>query len=320
MVCWLLKRQKTASRSSRSQIKLELYKRRGATRIHIGRYSVSNIYKWPRLRDTSIYKAICWWYDTSLYIIVQNQESAALCLNLDLIKISSWAKLWLVSFNYLKNGSMVVSRKVNKPYQPPIYKENTEINEVSAHKHIGIFFSNDCSWHSHIDYMKEKAWKRINIMRKLKFVLDWKALETIYVSFIRPILEYGDTIWDICTQCEKRELDKIQQEAVQILTGAKALVSLQVLYNDVLWESLQERGMKHKLNVFFFFKCNMILSLVTYHHLFLHLSAKFPDIIYEMLTITLQYTVEHNNVIRRSFPQSCENGTIYSRKLNSLVP
>ena len=71
--------------------------------------------------------------------------------------------------------------------------ENTEINKVSAHKHLGIFFSNDCSWHSHIDYIKEKAWTRINIMRNLKFVLDWRALGTIYVSFIRPILEYVDT-------------------------------------------------------------------------------------------------------------------------------
>ena len=129
--------------------------------------------------------------------------------------------------------------------------ENTEINEVSAHKHLGIFFSNDCSWHSHIDYIKEKAWKRINIMRKLKFVLDWKSLETIYISFIRPILEYGHTIWDNCTQYEKRELDKIQHEAARIVTGATALVSLQALYNDVRWESLQERRTKHKLNLFF---------------------------------------------------------------------
>ena len=145
---------------------------------------------------------------------------------------------------------MVVSRKVNKPFHPPIYMENTEINEVSAHKHLGIFFSNDCSRYSYIDYIKEKAWKRINIMR-LKFVLDWKALETIYVSFIRLILEYGDTIWDNCTQYEKRELDKIQHEAARIVTGATPLVSLQAQYNDVRWESLQERHSKHKLNLFF---------------------------------------------------------------------
>ena len=111
---------------------------------------------------------------------------AALCLNVDLNKILNWAKLWLVKFNYVKNESMVISRKTNKPYHPPIYMENAEIKEVSAHKHLGIFFSNDCSWHTHIDYIKEKAWKRINVMRKLKFVLDWKALETIYLSFNDP--------------------------------------------------------------------------------------------------------------------------------------
>ena len=50
-------------------------------------------------------------------------------------------------------------------------------------------------------------------MRKLKFKLDRKSLETIYLTFIRPLLEYGDVIWDNCTQYEKNELDKIQNEA-----------------------------------------------------------------------------------------------------------
>ena len=118
--------------------------------------------------------------ETSLYLIVQNPDSAALFLNVDLNKILNWAKLWLVKSNYLKNESMVTARKVNKPYHPPIHMENAEIKEERAHKHLGIFFSNDCSWHTHIDYIKEKAWNRINEMRKLKFVLDWKALETIY--------------------------------------------------------------------------------------------------------------------------------------------
>ena len=40
-------------------------------------------------------------------------------------------------------------------------------------------------------------------MRKLKFKLDRKSLETIYLTFIRPLLEYGDVIFDNCTQYEK---------------------------------------------------------------------------------------------------------------------
>ena len=102
--------------------------------------------------------------------------------------------------------------------------ENTPINEVEAHKHLGLFLSNDCSWHKHINYIKDKAWARINIMRRLKYKLDRKSLESIYISFIRPLLEYGDTIWDNCTQYEKYELDKIQNEAARIATGATKLV------------------------------------------------------------------------------------------------
>ena len=82
--------------------------------------------------------------------------------------------------------------------------------EVDTHKHLGIYLCNVGSWHKQISYIKEKALARINIMRRLKFVLDRKSLETIYISFIRPILEYGNEIWDNCQQYEKDDLEKIQ--------------------------------------------------------------------------------------------------------------
>ena len=55
-----------------------------------------------------------------------------------------------------------------------------QIKEVESHKHLGVTLSNDCSWQKHIDYIKEEAWTRINIMRRLKYDLDRKSLETIY--------------------------------------------------------------------------------------------------------------------------------------------
>ena len=118
--------------------------------------------------------------------------------------------------------------------------ENTPIYEVEAHKHLGLFLSNDCSWHQHINYIKDKACARINIIRRLKYKLDRKSLESIYISFIRPLLEYGDTIWDNCTQYEKYELDKIQNEAARIAKGATKLVSLTNLYKELGWESLSK--------------------------------------------------------------------------------
>ena len=53
---------------------------------------------------------------------------------------------------------------------------NQRIMEVDTHKHLGIYLSTDGSWHKQISYIKEKALARINIMRRLKFVLDRKSL------------------------------------------------------------------------------------------------------------------------------------------------
>ena len=141
--------------------------------------------------------------DTSLFIIVENPVLSADCLNRDLDKIKQWATRWLVSFNPSKTETLLISRKINRPQHPPLFMQDVQIKEVDYHKHLGFNFSNDGSWHQHIRYITEKAWFRINIMRKLKFQLDRKSLETIYLAFVRPLLEYADVTWDICSQYEK---------------------------------------------------------------------------------------------------------------------
>ena len=82
------------------------------------------------------------------------------------------------------------------------------IQEVNLHKHLGIVSSSDYAWHDHLEYIKSKAWTRIKVMRKLKFKLDRKSLQIIYFTFIRPILEYADIVWNNCTQYEVNELEK----------------------------------------------------------------------------------------------------------------
>ena len=146
--------------------------------------------------------------DTSLFIILDNPDVAAEILNADLEKIAKWAEAWLVKFNPLKTETLLISRKINKPVHSSLIMLGQQIKEVEFHKHLGIYiFSNDGLWHKHIDYIKEKAWTRI-IMRRLKYELDRKSLGIIYTTFIRPILEYADVIWDNCCDYEKQELKK----------------------------------------------------------------------------------------------------------------
>ena len=140
--------------------------------------------------------------DNSLYIIVDNPIQTADQLNLDLAKIHRWADKWLVTFNPGKSESILLSRKHNKPYHPPVLLNQTQIAEVNSHKHLGIIFSNDCTRHEHLELVQSKACEQINEKRKLKFQLDRKSIHTIYFSYIRPLLEYADVVWNNCTQYE----------------------------------------------------------------------------------------------------------------------
>ena len=124
------------------------------------------------------------------------------------------------------------------------------IEPRNSHKHLGLILNKTCSWHEHINEISSKAWKRINILRKLKYQLDRSTLQTIYFSFIRPILEYADIVWDSCTQYEKNELEKIQVEAAMIVTGATRSCSNKKILEEAGWDSLETRRYKHRLITF----------------------------------------------------------------------
>ena len=196
--------------------------------------------------------------DTSLYIVVDFPDSAAQILNLDLERLYNWAVQWLVKFNPIITESLLFSRRVNLQDHPTLFFNDVPIQEVVSHKHLGVYLSQRCDWQKHIDFIKEKAWSRINLLRMLKFTINRKSLETIYFAYIRSLLEYADVLWDNCTQQQCNEIEKIQLEAGRIVTGATKLVEIDKLYKELGWLKLSERRDLHKL--FLFFKMNHVLS------------------------------------------------------------
>ncbi|MEW8545281.1 MAG: hypothetical protein AB2693_17295, partial [Candidatus Thiodiazotropha sp.] len=134
--------------------------------------------------------------------------------------------------------------------------EQQPIQEETLHKHLGVVLSCDGIWHDHLEYIKSKAWTRTNVMKKLKFKLDRKSLQIIYFTFIRPILGYANVVWNNCTQYEIDELEKIQNEAVRIVTGATKLVSVK--------KKPSCRLVGKNINFFYFTKCKIICPLIIY--------------------------------------------------------
>ena len=68
-----------------------------------------------------------------------------------------------------------------------------------------------------------KARRRLCILRKLAGT-NWgahdKILKTVYLGTIRPILEYGSSAWMSTAKTNQLKLDKVQNQALRLITGA----------------------------------------------------------------------------------------------------
>lgn len=185
--------------------------------------------------------------DTALYIDVDNTNQGEIIMNADLQTIGQWASQWLVNFNPRKTVAMKLSLKINPNPDPVLYFENEQLEMVTHHKHLGLEFSNKLSWHNHINTLVTKANQKLGLIKQLKWKLNRKTLEVLYMSFIRPSIEYGSIVWDNCDDESKQLLDKIQIEAAKVVTGAIKGTHHDALLAEVGWESLSKRRERQKL-------------------------------------------------------------------------
>ena len=183
--------------------------------------------------------------DTSLHIEFDSIETASAALTEDMQRIQSWADQWLVKFSPTKTKLMHCSFR-NKDVVPVRFN-GINIENVQHHKHLGLVLSQDLSWSNHVENVIKNVSPMIDVLKKLKYDLDRKTIETIYFSFIRPKLEYGSHIWDNCSKFDSDRLETIQHTMAKILTGARKGTSHALLYNECNWLSLEQRRKQIKL-------------------------------------------------------------------------
>ena len=162
-------------------------------------------------------------------------------VNTDLTNISEWSKQWLVKLNPTKTDIVYFNTR-DIPPGLFFWIENTRIYPVKCHKHLGITLSADCKWSNHINTIIEKTSKQLAVLQKLKFKVSQNFLETMYLTFIRPLLEYAGEVWDNCTLADSKRLEKIQLEAAHIVTSLTSYASILSIYNldgKTGWEKFQ---------------------------------------------------------------------------------
>ena len=104
----------------------------------------------------------------------------------------------------------------------------------------------------HIDSTIFEINKGISVIKKLRHSLPRKSLMTIYKAFLRPLIDYGDIIYDQPQNesfCEK--LESVQYKAALAITGAIQGTSREKIYQELGLESLKSRRWYKRLSCMF---------------------------------------------------------------------
>ena len=137
--------------------------------------------------------------DTSLFSVVSNTSVSPSRLTNDLVKTRDWAFNWKMSFNPdpTKQAKEVISSKKKISFtHPSLFFNNSLIEQDTTQKHLGLTLDHKLAFQYHVNEKMKKAMKRIGLLRKLQSILPRTSLLTIYKSFIRPRLDYGDVDYD----------------------------------------------------------------------------------------------------------------------------
>jgi hypothetical protein len=92
------------------------------------------------------------------------------------------------------------------------------------HKHLGVIFSENDKWTSHITSNVNKALQIIAILRSLIFFISRAGWDRLYVAFIRRLLKYADVMWNNCSNELKMILNQVsmkQKESLSFVTSTK---------------------------------------------------------------------------------------------------
>ena len=109
-----------------------------------------------------------------MYVSYKYEDVVNNVLNENLSKITTWSKQWLVTFSEKKPKSMTMSFKKTNSSQ--LEFNDVKLSEVDEYKHLGLTFSSNLSWTTHVNELISSVSKMSDVLKRLKYDLDRKNI------------------------------------------------------------------------------------------------------------------------------------------------
>ena len=150
-----------------------------------------------------------------LYLPPENFDMQS---NLD--KIAEWTHSNKMKINTNKSNYMFLTRSHEK-FSSRLTIDEKKLDQVNEVKLLGVWLSDDLSWARNTSELCKKAYSRISMISKLKYVgVPIDDLFNVYVLFIRSVLEYCCVVWHSrLTQEQSASLERVQKTCMKVILG-----------------------------------------------------------------------------------------------------
>ena len=112
---------------------------------------------------------------------------------------------------------VVTSNQNSAPFTLSI--NDTRLDNVDQFKYLGVQLTNTLSWNAHISNICRKLGQSIQILRKLKGIINSNDLLIVYKTLLPPHIDYCITVWGYAPNCHIKKLQRLQNKIVRILKG-----------------------------------------------------------------------------------------------------
>ena len=155
--------------------------------------------------------------DIALYRVFKGVEDYTQ-LQVDINSVSSCIEGKHLQFNAKKCRYMLISRKRAHSLPPPCLAINgIPLVSVSEYKYLGVTITSDLSWSPHIANLCNKTRTIIGVFyRRFYRNSNSSTLLKLYLSHIRPHLEYCSAVWNPHLKEDIAELEKVQKFALRV--------------------------------------------------------------------------------------------------------
>ena len=121
-------------------------------------------------------------------------------------------------FQHVKCNTIQLTRKHSNKMQASYTLEGTVLENVDNFKCLFVTITCALRWNTHISNICTKANRALGFLRRTLFSCPQDVKEAAYKGMVRPILEYGSSVWDPYTNKLQEELEKVQNRAARFVT------------------------------------------------------------------------------------------------------